>query len=77
MKKESKIYIAGHTGLVGSAVTRRLDGEGYGNGKGRTHQEDPHQLGPCALTGLLNRLCRDEDTEVTPGDLLAPLLCPQ
>jgi len=31
MHKESKIFIAGHTGLVGSAVKRRLEREGYGN----------------------------------------------
>jgi len=29
MNKESKIFIAGHTGLVGSAVKRRLESEGY------------------------------------------------
>jgi GDP-L-fucose synthase len=27
----SKIYIAGHTGLVGSAILRRLKAEGYKN----------------------------------------------
>lgn len=31
MKKDSKIYIAGHTGLVGSAITRRLEKGGYKN----------------------------------------------
>ena len=31
MKKNSKIYIAGHTGLVGSAIVRRLQEEGYMN----------------------------------------------
>jgi len=29
MKKDSKIYIAGHTGLVGSAIHRKLNTEGY------------------------------------------------
>lgn len=29
MKKDSKIYIAGHTGLVGSALARRLHASGY------------------------------------------------
>ena len=28
---ESKIYIAGHNGLVGSALLRKLKGEGYEN----------------------------------------------
>lgn len=29
MDKHAKVYIAGHTGLVGRALTRRLDAEGY------------------------------------------------
>jgi GDP-L-fucose synthase len=31
MNKKSKIYVAGHTGLVGSAVLRKLESEGYEN----------------------------------------------
>jgi len=31
MQKESKIYVAGHGGLVGSAIVRRLESEGYRN----------------------------------------------
>jgi GDP-L-fucose synthase len=31
MEKESRIYVAGHLGLVGSAITRRLKSEGYNN----------------------------------------------
>ncbi len=31
MKKTSKIYIAGHRGLVGSAILRLLKSEGYTN----------------------------------------------
>jgi len=31
MEKNSKIYIAGHTGLVGSALVRRLEKEGFSN----------------------------------------------
>ena len=31
MEKDSKIYVAGHTGLVGSAITRTLRSKGYGN----------------------------------------------
>jgi len=31
MKKNSRIYIAGHNGLVGSAIVRRLKAEGYEN----------------------------------------------
>ena len=39
MKKESKIYIAGHRGMVGSAFVRRLQAEGYANLITRTHGE--------------------------------------
>ncbi|MCP4314131.1 MAG: NAD-dependent epimerase/dehydratase family protein, partial [Bacteroidetes bacterium] len=31
MEKNSKIYIAGHTGLVGSAITKNLESKGYTN----------------------------------------------
>ena len=31
MKKEDKIYLAGHTGLVGSAIYRKLQQEGFAN----------------------------------------------
>ena len=31
MEKTDKIYVAGHTGLVGSAILRRLQKDGYGN----------------------------------------------
>ncbi|MCG2830994.1 MAG: GDP-L-fucose synthase [Desulfobacteraceae bacterium] len=39
MEKDSKIYIAGHRGLVGSAIMRRLKIEGYKNFITRTHAE--------------------------------------
>jgi len=39
MNKENKIYIAGHRGLVGSAILRRLTAEGYNNIIIRTHKE--------------------------------------
>ncbi len=39
MNKDSKIYIAGHRGLVGSAIMRRLKAEGYKNLITRTHAE--------------------------------------
>jgi GDP-L-fucose synthase len=39
MKKTSKIYIAGHRGLVGSAFVRRLAAEGYTNLVTQTHAE--------------------------------------
>jgi GDP-L-fucose synthase len=37
--KHSKIYIAGHRGLVGSAITRNLRNKGYDNLVTRTHSE--------------------------------------
>jgi len=39
MERDSKIYIAGHTGLVGSAILRNLQSQGYGNLLLRTHNE--------------------------------------
>jgi GDP-L-fucose synthase len=39
MKKNAKIYVAGHRGLVGSALVRRLEAEGYTNLLTRTHAE--------------------------------------
>ena len=39
MNKDSKIYLAGHTGLVGSAIYRKLKNEGYTNIVTRTHKE--------------------------------------
>lgn len=39
MNKDSKIYVAGHKGLVGSAIMRRLAGGGYPNIITRTHAE--------------------------------------
>lgn len=39
MKNDSKIYVAGHQGLVGSSIMRRLRAEGYNNFVLRTHQE--------------------------------------
>lgn len=39
MQKNSKIYIAGHRGLVGSALVRALEAEGYTNLITRRHGE--------------------------------------
>ncbi|HHT9158363.1 MAG TPA: GDP-L-fucose synthase family protein [Candidatus Brocadiaceae bacterium] len=39
MTKDSKIYIAGHRGLVGSAILQRLQTDGYLNVITKTHQE--------------------------------------
>ena len=39
MEKNARIYVAGHTGLVGSAIVRKLRQEGYNNLILRTHKE--------------------------------------
>lgn len=39
MKKDSKIYVAGHRGMVGSAIVRELKRQGYENIVTRTHAE--------------------------------------
>ncbi len=39
MEKNSRIYVAGHRGLVGSAIVRSLEAKGYDNIIKRTHQE--------------------------------------
>lgn len=48
MDKSSKIYITGHTGLVGSALWRNLYNQGYTNLIGATHKQldltDPNEV---------------------------------
>lgn len=39
MKKSDKIYVAGHRGLVGSAIVRNLKAKGYTNIIGKAHKE--------------------------------------
>ena len=39
MDIHAKIYVAGHRGLVGSALMRKLTAEGYGNLLRRSHKE--------------------------------------
>lgn len=39
MNKDAKIYVAGHRGLVGSAIFKTLQQKGYVNVIGRTHKE--------------------------------------
>ena len=39
MNKTDKIYVAGHRGLVGSAIVRNLESKGYTNIVKRTHKE--------------------------------------
>ena len=39
MEKNAKIYVAGHRGMVGSAIVRELQRQGYNNLVFRTHKE--------------------------------------
>jgi GDP-L-fucose synthase len=39
MQKNAKIYVAGHRGMVGSAIVKQLQGNGYTNIVTRTHDE--------------------------------------
>jgi len=39
MEKNAKIYIAGHSGLIGSAIIRRLLRDGYDNILTKNHNE--------------------------------------
>lgn len=39
MEKNAKIYVAGHNGMVGSAIVRELKKQGYHNILTRTHKE--------------------------------------
>ncbi|MEG1684511.1 MAG: NAD-dependent epimerase/dehydratase family protein, partial [Bacteroides sp.] len=39
MNKDAKIYVAGHHGLVGSAIWNNLQEKGYTNLVGRSHKE--------------------------------------
>ena len=39
MEKNAKIYVAGHKGMVGSALVRKLQKEGYTNILSRSSKE--------------------------------------
>ena len=39
MEKDAKIFVAGHRGMVGSAIVRELERQGYTNIVTRTHKE--------------------------------------
>ena len=39
MERDARIYVAGHRGLVGSAIVRRLQRGGWNNLLLRTHAE--------------------------------------
>ena len=39
MHKDARIFVAGHTGLLGSALVRKLTNDGYRNIITQTHKE--------------------------------------
>lgn len=41
METSARVYVAGHRGMVGSAIRRRLEADGYENVITRTHDELP------------------------------------
>ena len=56
MEKNAKIYVAGHRGMVGSAIVRELERQGYTNIITRTHKE-------LDLTRQIGRAsCRERGT---------------
>ena len=63
LNKDSKIYVAGHHGLVGSAIWNNLRQRGYTNLVGRTHKE-------LDLTDQL-AVCRFFDEECPDAVVLA------
>ena len=57
LDKNAKIYIAGHRGLVGSAIWKNLQEKGYTNLVGKTHKE----------LDLLDGVAAPVSTRVTPS----------
>ena len=58
LTKDPKIYVAGHRGLVGSAIWQNLMSRGYTNLVGRTHKE-LDLLDSVAVREFFDRECPD------------------
>lgn len=62
MEKQDKIYVAGHRGMVGSAIVRELKRQGYENIITRTHAELLHISCQIVMKQILfmriDRRCR-------------------
>lgn len=56
LDKSSKIYVAGHNGLVGSAIWNNLKSRGYDNLVGRSHKE-LDLLDPVAVKNFFDEEC--------------------
>ena len=57
MEKDAKIYVAGHRGMVGSAIVRELRRQGYTNIITRTIGFDPSRSGGKVLCGGETGIC--------------------
>jgi len=62
-----KIYVAGHRGMVGSAIVRNLQAKGYSNIVTRTHAEmdltDQTAEGDRQVCGALCLLPQDQNQQ--------------
>ena len=63
MKHDSPIYLAGHRGLVGNAVLRRLESGGYTNILTRTHRRAGNEVSDQARTHAELDLTRQSAVE--------------
>ena len=55
MEKSAKIYVAGHRGMVGSAIVRELERQGYTNIVTCTHKELDLWSAGCCGSSLKKR----------------------
>ncbi len=65
MNHDSCIYVAGHTGLIGAAMVRRLRSQGYANLVTRTHDE--LDLADAAATGEFFEQCKPDYVVLAAG----------
>ena len=80
MNKESRVYVAGHRGLVGSALVRSLRAQGYSNVITRTHPQldladptDPRVVGELKVPGFSTFIVpMDENHLLTVGQYIPP-----
>ena len=63
MEKDAKIYVAGHKGMVGSAICRALQRNGYTNIITRSHKE----LDLCRQDAVEEFFSRGEAGLCVPG----------
>ncbi len=60
MNKDLKIFVAGHRGMVGSAIVRQLQAKGYSNIVIRTHAE----LDLCNQQAVTNFFQKEKPDQV-------------